>query len=42
MKTTIDLPDDVLHRVKVAAEIISEDFAHGQNYGGIRATNPFR
>lgn len=25
-----------------AAELISEDFNHGQNYGGIRAVNPFR
>lgn len=25
-----------------ASELISEDFNHGQNYGGVRAVNPFR
>ena len=25
-----------------ARELITEDFSHGQNYGGLRAINPFR
>lgn len=25
-----------------ASELVTEDFSHGQNYGGIRAVNPFR
>ena len=25
-----------------ATELFSEDFSHGQNYGGVRVTNPFR
>jgi predicted nucleic acid-binding protein len=29
-------------RASGAAELISEDFAHGQDYDGIRAVNPFR
>jgi predicted nucleic acid-binding protein len=29
-------------RAAGAAELISEDFAHGQDYSGIRAVNPFR
>ncbi len=29
-------------RVAGATELISEDFNHGQNYGGVRAVNPFR
>ena len=29
-------------RASGAAELISEDFSHGQDYGGIRAVNPFR
>lgn len=29
-------------RAAGAAELISEDFNHGQNYGGVRAVNPFR
>jgi predicted nucleic acid-binding protein len=24
------------------SELVTEDFSHGQNYGGIRAVNPFR
>lgn len=28
-------------RASGASELISEDFAHGQDYGGIRAVNPF-
>ncbi len=29
-------------RASGAAELVSEDFAHGQDYGGVRAVNPFR
>ncbi len=29
-------------RASGAANLITEDFNHGQDYGGIRATNPFR
>jgi len=29
-------------RASGAAELITEDFNHGQDYGGIRAINPFR
>lgn len=29
-------------RASGATELVSEDFAHGQDYGGIRAVNPFR
>jgi predicted nucleic acid-binding protein len=29
-------------RASGASEIFSEDFNHGQDYGGIRAINPFR
>ncbi len=29
-------------RASGAVELISEDFAHGQDYGGVRAANPFR
>jgi predicted nucleic acid-binding protein len=29
-------------RASGAAELVSEDFSHGQNYGGVRAVNPFR
>ena len=29
-------------RASGAAELVSEDFAPGQDYGGIRAVNPFR
>ena len=29
-------------RASGAPDLISEDFAHGQDYGGIRAVNPFR
>ena len=29
-------------RASGAAELITEDFNHGQDYGGIRAMNPFR
>jgi predicted nucleic acid-binding protein len=29
-------------RASGAAELISEDFAHGQDYGGLRAVNPFQ
>ena len=29
-------------RASGASELITEDFNHGQNYGGIRAINPFR
>jgi predicted nucleic acid-binding protein len=29
-------------RASGAAQLISEDFAHGQDYGGVRAVNPFR
>jgi len=29
-------------RASGAAELFSEDFNHGQNYGGVRAINPFR
>jgi predicted nucleic acid-binding protein len=29
-------------RASGAAELITEDFAHGQDYDGIRAVNPFR
>lgn len=25
-----------------ASELVTEDFSHGQNYGGIRVVNPFR
>jgi predicted nucleic acid-binding protein len=28
-------------RVAGASELMSEDFGHGQDYGGIRAVNPF-
>lgn len=28
-------------RASGAVELISEDFSHGQDYGGIRAVNPF-
>ena len=28
-------------RASGATELISEDFSHGQNYGGIRVVNPF-
>ncbi|NDB95850.1 MAG: PIN domain-containing protein [Verrucomicrobia bacterium] len=24
------------------SELVTEDFSHGQNYGGVRAVNPFR
>ncbi len=29
-------------RTSGAAELLTEDFNHGQDYGGIRAINPFR
>lgn len=29
-------------RASGAAELVSEDFNHGQDYGGVRAVNPFR
>ena len=29
-------------RASGATELVSEDFAHGQDYGGVRAVNPFR
>ncbi len=29
-------------RASGASELISEDFSHGQDYGGVRAINPFR
>jgi len=29
-------------RTSGAAQLVSEDFAHGQDYGGVRAVNPFR
>ncbi len=29
-------------RASGATELFSEDFAHGQDYGGVRAVNPFR
>ena len=29
-------------RASGAAELVSEDFNHGQDYGGVRAINPFR
>jgi predicted nucleic acid-binding protein len=29
-------------RTSGASEIFTEDFNHGQDYGGIRAFNPFR
>jgi predicted nucleic acid-binding protein len=29
-------------RVSGASDLITEDFNHGQDYGGIRAINPFR
>jgi predicted nucleic acid-binding protein len=29
-------------RASGAAVLVSEDFAHGQDYGGVRAVNPFR
>lgn len=29
-------------RASGATELISEDFSHGQDYGGVRAVNPFR
>jgi predicted nucleic acid-binding protein len=29
-------------RASGATELISEDFSHGQDYGGIRVVNPFR
>lgn len=29
-------------RASGATELFSEDFNHGQNYGGVRAINPFR
>ncbi len=29
-------------RASGATRLISEDFAHGQDYGGVRAINPFR
>lgn len=32
----------VAARASGAAELMSEDFNHGQNYGGVRAVNPFR
>jgi predicted nucleic acid-binding protein len=28
-------------RASGASELISEDFSHAQNYGGVRVTNPF-
>lgn len=28
-------------RVSGASELIKEDFSHGQDYGGIKAINPF-
>jgi predicted nucleic acid-binding protein len=28
-------------RVSGASELITEDFSHGQDYGGIKAMNPF-
>ena len=29
-------------RASGASEIVTEDFSHGQDYGGVRALNPFR
>jgi predicted nucleic acid-binding protein len=29
-------------RASGAVELVTEDFSHGQDYGGIRARNPFR
>jgi predicted nucleic acid-binding protein len=29
-------------RVSGATELFTEDFSHGQDYGGVRAINPFR
>lgn len=29
-------------RASGAAELLSEDFNHGQDYGGVRAVNPFK
>ncbi len=29
-------------RASGASELVSEDFSHGQDYGGVRAVNPFR
>lgn len=29
-------------RASGATELVSEDFAHGQDYGGVRVVNPFR
>ncbi len=29
-------------RASGASELITEDFSHGQDYGGVRAINPFR
>jgi hypothetical protein len=36
MKTMIDLPDALFEQTK-----ITEDFNHGQDYGGVTAVNPF-